>query len=98
MYRFILVESKRSRITNVNDGLYRKIDWIQNEENKPKSKPEIPFETPKQPVRKTKRNLQRAVVFNQAKLSSAEDIDRYLAQVKNKLLSYLNDVDELDIQ
>ena len=96
--RLILVESKRSRITNVNDGLYRKIDWIQNEENKPKSKPATPSETPKQPVRKTKRNLQRAVVFNQAKLSSAEDIDRYLAQVKNKLLSYLNDVDELDIQ
>lgn len=57
---------------------------------------------PVQPVKpvKTKkvRQVQRAVVFNQANLSSKEDIDRYVQNIKNKLLSYLTDDDEIQIK
>lgn len=44
------------------------------------------------------RQVQRAVVFNQANLSSKEDIDRYVQNIKNKLLSYLTDDDEIQIK
>ena len=57
---------------------------------------------PVQPVKPVKlkkvRQVQRAVVFNQANLSSKEDIDRYVQNIKNKLLSYLTDDDEIQIK
>lgn len=62
----------------------------ENETNSPITKKPV--------IKKNRKNLQRTVIFNQATLTSEEDIDRYLAQVKNKLLSYLHDGDELSIK
>ncbi|WP_438588936.1 BREX system P-loop protein BrxC [Dubosiella newyorkensis] len=89
--KLLLIETKRARITSVNDAIHNKIEKAENEENKTK-KPAKPV------IKKNRKNLQRTVIFNQATLTSEEDIDQYLAQVKNKLLSYLNDGDELSIK
>ncbi|WP_305209030.1 BREX system P-loop protein BrxC [Dubosiella newyorkensis] len=89
----LLIETKRARITSVNDAIHNKIEKAENEENETNS----PI-TKKPVIKKNRKNLQRTVIFNQATLTSEEDIDRYLAQVKNKLLSYLNDGDELSIK
>lgn len=89
----LLIETKRARITSVNDAIHNKIEKAENEENETNS----PI-TKKPVIKKNRKNLQRIVIFNQATLTSEEDIDRYLAQVKNKLLSYLHDGDELSIK
>ena len=44
------------------------------------------------------RELQREVFFGQANLSSAEDVAHYVANIKNRLLSYINDDEEIKIK
>ena len=44
------------------------------------------------------RELQREVFFGQANLSSAEDVAHYVANIKNRLLSYINDGEEIKIK
>ncbi len=52
--------------------------------------------TPKK-RKKQVRELQRTVFFGQANLSSAEDVAHYVANIKNRLLSYIND-EEVEIK
>ena len=54
--------------------------------------------TPSKPRTKKVRQLQRAVIFNQVNLTSAEDVERYLSNIKNRLLSYINDDEEIQIK
>ena len=53
---------------------------------------------PKQAPKKKVRELQRNVIFREVELSSAEDVDRYLASIKNRLLSYINDDEQIKLK
>ena len=90
----VALDAKKNTITDLKDNIINKMDRILNTTD-------IHVE-PVQPVKPVKakkvRQVQRAVVFNQANLSSKEDIDRYVQNIKNKLLSYLNDDDEIQIK
>ena len=91
----VQLDAKQNTITALKDNIIDKIDHILNTD-------EDIHVDPVQPVKPVKlkkvRQVQRAVVFNQANLSSKEDIDRYVQNIKNKLLSYLNDDDEIQIK
>lgn len=52
----------------------------------------------KQVPKKRVRELQRNVIFREVELSSAEDVDRYLASIKNRLLSYINDDEQIKLK
>lgn len=88
----VALDAKKNTITSLKDNIINKMDRILNTND----------ETHVEPVKLVKakkvRQVQRAVVFNQANLSSKEDIDRYVQNIKNKLLSYLNDDDEIQIK
>ena len=88
----VALDAKNNTITSLKDIIINEMDRILNTND------ETHFE-PVKPVKAKKvRQVQRAVVFNQANLSSKEDIDRYVQNIKNKLLSYLNDDDEIQIK
>ena len=91
----VQLDAKQNTITALKDNIIDKMDRILNTD-------EDIHVDPVQPVKPVKakkvRQVQRAVVFNQANLSSKEDIDRYVQNIKNKLLSYLNDDDEIQIK
>lgn len=86
----VALDAKMNAITILKDNIINKMDCILNQK-------EEQIE-PVQSSTKKVRQVQRAVVFNQASLSSPEDIDRYVQNIKNKLLSYLNDDDEIQIK
>ena len=90
----VVLDAKKNTITDLKDRIINKMDCILNIND-------IHVD-PIQPVKPVKvrkvRQVQRAVVFNQANLSSKEDVDRYVQNIKNKLLSYLNDDDEIQIK
>lgn len=86
----VALDAKMNTITTLKDNIINKMDCILNQK-------EEQIE-PVQSSTKKVRQVQRAVVFNQASLSSPEDIDRYVQNIKNKLLSYLNDDDEIQIK
>lgn len=91
----VQLDAKQNTITALKDNIIDKMDRIVNTD-------EDIHVDPVQPVKPVKpkkvRQVQRAVVFNQANLSSKEDIDRYVQNIKNKLLSYLTDDDEIQIK
>ena len=91
----VQLDAKQNTITALKDNIIDKMDRILNTD-------EDIHVDPVQPVKPVKakkvRQVQRAVVFNQANLSSKEDFDRYVQNIKNKLLSYLNDDDEIQIK
>ena len=91
----VQLDAKQNTITALKDNIIDKMDRILNTD-------EDIHVDPVQPVKPVKpkkvRQVQRAVVFNQANLSSKEDIDRYVQNIKNKLLSYLTDDDEIQIK
>ena len=91
----VALDAKKNTITDLKDNIINKMDRILNTD-------EDIHVDPVQPVKHVKakkvRQVQRAVVFNQANLSSKEDIDRYVQNIKNKLLSYLTDDDEIQIK
>ena len=86
----VALDAKMNTITTLKDNIINKMDCILNQK-------EEQIE-PVQSSTKKVRQVQRAVVFNQASLSSPEDIDRYVQNIKNKLLSYLIDDDEIQIK
>ena len=57
-------------------------------------KPIPPVPTPPKKVKKSYRN----VLLQQKKLSSKEDIDKYVEELRKTLNSYLDDYDEIEIQ
>lgn len=87
----VALDAKKNTITSLKDAIINKMDALLNQTEQVKP------DTPK-PKTKKVRQLQRAVVFNQVNLSSAEDIDRYLTNIKNRLLSYINDDEEIEIK
>lgn len=87
----VALDAKINTITNLKDEIINKMDAILNQKV-------IIQSTPPKKATKKIRQLQRAVVFNQAKLTSAEEIDHYLTNIKNKLLSYINDDEEIQIK
>ena len=84
-----LMESKKSIILSYKDGVIKKMDDIVN--------PKTPGSQPPVPAKKIKK-YHRNVIFNQAKISSVQDIDNYIYKLKQRLINELQDADELDIQ
>ncbi len=90
----VVLDAKKNMIVSLKDTIINKMDSILNQEVSPSS-PSAPV----QPVSKKKvREIQRVVVFNQASLANAQDVDEYLAKIKSKLLSYINDDEEIKIK
>ena len=94
MSDLVALDAKKNAITNLKDKIMSDMDKVLNQ--KEVSKRDEPV-TPKK-RKKQVRQLQRAVVFSQANLSSAADVERYLANIKNRLLSYINDDEEIEIK
>lgn len=90
----VALDAKINTITSLKDDIINKMDTILNQKVVTSVTPSTPT---KQRTKKV-RQLQRAVVFNQVNLTSAEDIDRYLSNIKNRLLSYINDDEEIQIK
>lgn len=90
----VALDAKKNAITNLKDKIMSDMDKVLSQ--KEVSKRDEPV-TPKK-RKKQVRQLQRAVVFSQANLSSAADVERYLANIKNRLLSYINDDEEIEIK
>lgn len=88
----VALDAKKNTITSLKDNIINKMDRILNTNDETHVEPVKPVKA------KKVRQVQRTVVFNQANLSSKEDIDRYVQNIKNKLLSYLNDDDEIQIK
>lgn len=94
MSDLVALDAKKNAITNLKDKIMSDMDKLLNQKEVLKhDKPVTPKKRKKQV-----RQLQRAVVFSQANLSSAADVDRYLANIKNRLLSYINDDVEIEIK
>ena len=85
-----LLDAKKNTIVSLKDEIIGEIDSVLNQATN-LAKPVIS-------TKKKVRELQRMVVFNQASLASVEDIDSYLSNIKNKLLSYINDDEEIRIR
>lgn len=94
MSGLVALDAKKNTITDLKDKIISDMDKVLNQKEVLKNDKPV---TPKK-RRKQVRQLQRAVVFSQANLSSAADVDRYLANIKNRLLSYINDDEEIEIK
>ena len=94
MSGLVALDAKKNTIINLKDKIIRDMDKILNQ--KEVSKHDKPI-TPKK-RKKQVRELQREVFFGQANLSSAEDVAHYVANIKNRLLSYINDDEEIEIK
>lgn len=90
----VILDAKKNTIVSLKDNIINQMDSILNQAHSP-----ITASTPAQPVSKKKvRELQRVVVFNQASLTNAQDVEDYLAKIRSKLLSYINDDEEIKIK
>ena len=90
----VVLDAKKNTIVSLKDTIINKMDSILNQEVSPSS-----LSTSVQPVSKKKvREIQRVVVFNQASLANAQDVDEYLAKIRSKLLSYIHDDEEIKIK
>ena len=90
----VVLDAKRNTIVNLKDGIINKMDSILRQATSPST----PSASAQPVSKKTVRELQRVVVFNQANLTNAKDVDEYLAKIRNKLLSYINDDEEIEIK
>lgn len=90
--------AKSNRIVAVKDSIVNQIQRYLTQKDKVKETPvEYKAET-KQVPKKRVRELQRNVIFREVELTSAEDVDRYLASIKNRLLSYINDDEQIKLK
>ena len=90
----VALDAKINTITSLKDDIINKMDTILIQ----KVVTSVTPSTPSKPRTKKVRQLQRAVIFNQVNLTSAEDVERYLSNIKNRLLSYINDDEEIQIK
>lgn len=74
-----------------------KDSFITQMENVLKPVISVPKPGPVKPVIKT-REFHRSVLFQTQTITSKEDVDKYVNQVKARLLSYLDDCDEIKIK
>lgn len=94
MSDLVALDAKKNTIVKLKDKIIRDMDEVLNQ--KEVSKHDKPITSKKR--KKQVRELQRTVFFGQANLSSVADVDHYLANIKNRLLSYINDNEEIKIK
>lgn len=94
MSGLVALDAKKNTIINLKDKIIRDMDKVLNQ--KEVSKHDKPITSKKR--KRQVRELQREVFFGQANLSSAEDVAHYVANIKNRLLSYINDDEEIKIK
>lgn len=94
MSDLVALDAKKNTIVKLKDKIIRDMDEVLNQ--KEVSKHDKPITSKKR--KKQVRELQRTVFFGQANLSSVADVDHYLANIKNRLLSYINDDEEIKIK
>lgn len=90
----VVLDAKKNTIVSLKDGIINKMDSILRQATSPST----PSASAQPISKKTVRELQRVVVFNQASLTNAKDVDEYLAKIRNKLLSYIDDDEEIEIK
>lgn len=84
-----LIDAKTNQIISCKDNAIRNI------ENALSPKPIPQPKTPSK--RKKKYSINRNVVFEQKTVSTEEELDAYLAKMKQKIMNYLKDNDEVEI-
>lgn len=90
--------AKSNRIVAVKDSIVNQIQKHLTQTTTVKEDvKEYKAETKQAPKKKV-RELQRNVIFREVELTSAEDVDRYLASIKNRLLSYINDDEQIKLK
>lgn len=85
----LALEAKKNAITAKKDAFIRQMNQALIE----KEDPVKPTVKKKEAVK-----LQRQVIFNQANISNEEDLNRYLSNIKKKLLNYIHDDKEIQIK
>ena len=94
MSDLVALDAKKNTIIKLKDKIIRNMDKVLIQ--KEVANHDEPVTSKKR--KKQVRELQRTVFFGQANLSSAADVERYLANIKNRLLSYINDDEEIEIK
>lgn len=90
----VALDAKKNTITSLKDTIINQMDNILNNNDDTDN---IPTDILVQP-RRSVRQLQRTVIFSQVNLKTEADVNRYLANIKNRLLSYINDDEEIEIR
>lgn len=94
MSNLVALDAKKNTIINLKDKIVRDMDKVLNQ--KEESNHDEPITSKKR--KKQVRELERTVFFGQANLYSAEDVNHYVTNIKNRLLSYINDDEEIEIK
>lgn len=94
MSNLVALDAKKNTIINLKDKIIRDMDKVLNQ--KEVSNYDEPITSKKR--KKQVRELERTVFFGQANLYSAEDVNHYVTNIKNRLLSYINDDEEIEIK
>lgn len=94
MSDLVALDAKKNTIINLKDKIIRNMDKALVQKEVANHDEPITSKKRKRQVRE----LQREVFFGQANLSSAEDVAHYVANIKNRLLSYINDDEEIKIK
>ena len=90
--------AKSNRIVAVKDSIVNQIQRYLTQTTTVKEDVKEYKAESKQAPKKKVRELQRNVIFREVELTSAEDVDRYLASIKNRLLSYINDDEQIKLK
>lgn len=94
MSDLVALDAKKNTIINLKDKIIRNMNKALIQKEVANHDEPITSKKRKRQVRE----LQREVFFGQANLSSAEDVAHYVANIKNRLLSYINDDEEIEIK
>lgn len=94
MSDLVALDAKKNTIINLKDKIIRNMDKVLIQKEVANHDEPITSKKRKRQVRE----LQREVFFGQANLSSAEDVAHYVANIKNRLLSYINDDEDIEIK
>lgn len=91
------LDALSTRLSNDQASFYARIDEEAERRKRPLTPPVTPGKTPAQPAPHIKR-VERSLIFRPETLRTEQDIDRYLAAVRTKLLSNLDGADGIRIQ
>lgn len=87
-----LLDSKKMIIFGDQDG------FIKSMNNALKKVEDKPVSEPKTLIKKNSKEFYRNVLFQTQTITSKEDVDKYVNAIKARLLSYLEDCDEIKIK